>query len=97
MSVWKSRAGTNPYISLLVRYSWFVTQNAVVTSSQMLLALSQCYPCTERRRHTYASGKHEGHLWASLGSLERPKDFKDTETAHLSGDRYIFFQRHGHL
>jgi hypothetical protein len=43
------------------------------------------------------SGKHEGHLWASLGSLERPKDFKDTETAHLSGDRYIFFQRHGHL
>ena len=43
------------------------------------------------------SGKHEGHLWASLGSLERPKDFKDTETTHLSGDRYIFFQRHGHL
>jgi hypothetical protein len=43
------------------------------------------------------SGKHEGRLWASLGSLERPKDFKDTETTHLSGDRYIFFQRHGHL
>jgi len=44
-----------------------------------------------------SSGKHEGRLWASLRSLERPKDFKDMETAHLSGDRYIFFQRHGHL
>jgi hypothetical protein len=43
------------------------------------------------------SGKHEGRLWASLGSLERPKDFKDTETIHLSGEGYIFFQRHGHL
>jgi hypothetical protein len=38
-----------------------------------------------------SSGKHEGRLWASLGCLERPKDFKDTETTHLSGDRYIFF------
>jgi len=46
---------------------------------------------------THSSGKHEGRLWASLGSSERPKDLKDMETAHLSGDRYIFFQRHGHL
>ena len=40
MSVWKSRAGTNPYIPA---FCWFVTQNAVVTSSQMLLALLQRY------------------------------------------------------
>ena len=43
------------------------------------------------------SGKHEGRLWASLGSLERSKALKDVETTHLLGDRYIFFQRHGHL
>ncbi|KAF8238152.1 hypothetical protein L208DRAFT_1388145 [Tricholoma matsutake] len=43
------------------------------------------------------SGKHEGCLWASLGSLERPKDLKDIKTSHLSGDRYKFFQRPGHL
>jgi hypothetical protein len=44
-----------------------------------------------------ASGKHEGCLWVSLGSLERPKDLKDIKTSGLSGDRYIFFQRPRHL
>jgi hypothetical protein len=60
-------------------------------NSQMVIPLLTCI------RHCRTSGKHEGGLWASLGSSERPKDFKDTETIDLSGERYIFFQRHGDL
>ena len=40
------------------------------------------------------SGKCEGCIWASLGSLERSKDMKSW---HLLGDRYKFFQRTSHL
>ena len=38
-------------------------------------------------------GKVKTSSLASWGSLEWRKDFKDMETAYLSGDRYIFFQR----
>jgi len=47
----------------------------------------------ESKTNKITSGKHGGRLSASLGSLERSRDLKDVEMAHLSGDRYIISQR----
>ena len=56
-----------------------------------------------RQLNRYTSRIHWGFEYirktaqSSLRSLERPKDLKDLKTLHLSGDRYIFFKRSGHL
>ncbi|KAF8802865.1 hypothetical protein BYT27DRAFT_7111367 [Phlegmacium glaucopus] len=59
----------------------------------------KCEPVGKISSQVYqgASGKRQVCLWASLVSLERHKDTKDTKTCHLWKVRYMSPRDGGHL